>query len=494
MPPSIARAPRSLRRLAAAAALAAVVQGGPAGCASTVTRDDAGTVLRDLGRGPDAQVRAAALLEAAPPDTVTEDEASALDRAMWAPGFRPEVRVAALDALAEIDPERARRSLRRQLPRMEAWEGLVALCDRIADLGWTDLTPALASSWSRRVVDVDDADRPERGAIVRLHGEGSEADVLFDLLESSTERWQQGLRTRVWTLLHRLGERDRLAAILRDREPDLADLFLVDLRAGLLEMGILPRNREEILWVRSLQQERYADFRTEAAAAVAVMPESRRLELELRDVPLAVAAARHDPHLLDADVAALRREVASMLEGRRFHVRTGEFDGADPNARDRFGDWDDRLTWGDLAAIRLALLALDVPQVAEHLFDHAERDRADETTEYGGVIALDEHGRFEVLEFLPRIRRHDRMFVAPQTMLDEAYDAAFHYHFHAQSHRNGRFAGPGEGDLEYAANVRANCLVFTFLASDRMNVDWYRHGRVQVDLGEIRRPRTARRD
>jgi hypothetical protein len=135
----------------------------------------------------------------------------------------------------------------------------------------------------------------------------------------------------------------------------------------------------------------------------------------------------------------------------------------------------------------MLLVALDVPQVRAHLFDYAGRDNVDTTTEYGGVIALDEKGRFEILEFEPKIRYHDQIFYTPQEMFDAAYTALFHFHFHAQKFRNGDHAGPGMGDKNYAENTRANCLVFTFVDKDTMNVDYYRHGGVVVDVGIITR-------
>ena len=136
----------------------------------------------------------------------------------------------------------------------------------------------------------------------------------------------------------------------------------------------------------------------------------------------------------------------------------------------------------------IAIGALEVPQVVDHLFDYAERDRLDESTEYGGVIRLDEKGRYEILEFPPRLRYHDRKFVASQEMLDAAYTSLFHFHLHAQKYRNADFAGPGYGDVNYADNTRANCLVFTFVNERTMNVDFYRHGNVVVDLGVIHLP------
>ena len=141
------------------------------------------------------------------------------------------------------------------------------------------------------------------------------------------------------------------------------------------------------------------------------------------------------------------------------------------------------LTWGDAMAIQMILQALNVHEVRSHLFDYAKRDLEEKTTEFGGVIALDTKGRFEILEFEPNVRHHDRRFNASQQMFDAAYTALFHFHFHAQKLRNGDHAGPGLGDKKYAELTRANCLVFTFVNKNKMNVDFYRHSNVVIDLG-----------
>ena len=65
---------------------------------------------------------------------------------------------------------------------------------------------------------------------------------------------------------------------------------------------------------------------------------------------------------------------------------------------------------------------------------------------------------------------------------------ALHFHFHAQQYRNGDHAGPGMGDKNYAQNTRANCLVMTYINETTMNIDYYRHGYVVVDLGTVSLP------
>ena len=71
--------------------------------------------------------------------------------------------------------------------------------------------------------------------------------------------------------------------------------------------------------------------------------------------------------------------------------------------------------------------------------------------------------------------------------MDALYTSLFHFHLHVQRYRNTDYAGPGYGDVNFADNSRANCLLFTFVNRDTLNVDYYRHGRVQVDLGVIKR-------
>ncbi len=78
--------------------------------------------------------------------------------------------------------------------------------------------------------------------------------------------------------------------------------------------------------------------------------------------------------------------------------------------------------------------------------------------------------------------------MAPQAMFDAGYTALFHFHYHVQRERNGDYAGPGFGDRNYADNTRANCLVLTSVGAGRINVDFYRHGGVVVDLGVVEQP------
>ena len=453
-------------------------------CAGPTIVQDPLATLHATQTSPRNHIAAMEMLDAG-----TEDEGykDALHEMIWRPGFVMSVREEALTRLARSDLDGLKRTIRQRLPRLRARAWAERLCAIIAENGWRDLSPALVSAWANRIGFVDDLDRVEYDALVRLHGRENVVDVVFDLFVESNKVHQQGLRTRCWELLHRLGYRDRLVGLLADAAVSPDDPMLIDLRAGATELGLVPRNREEILWMRKLRQPQRARFWSQAVQAVAQLPEARRRELELRAVPIVVAASIHDPWLLDASIETLQQRVREHIRASQVHINSRRFEGFPGTYGQRLSEHRDELTWGDLAAMLLAVRAMRTQPVVDHLFDYADRDHDDVSCEYGGVIGLDEQGRFELLEFPPRFRTADNRFDAPQAMMDAGYTTVFHFHNHAQEYRNTKHAGPGIGDLNYAENTRTNCLVFTFVSQDTLNVDFYRHGRVIVDLGEIKR-------
>ena len=205
---------------------------------------------------------------------------------------------------------------------------------------------------------------------------------------------------------------------------------------------------------------------------------------------LAAAATRRriDPALLELDESELAARLAARIDEPGRRVYTADLTGYREAHSERFRKVRDELDWADLLALTVAVEAISLEPVRRHLFDHAERDLLDTGTEFGGIVAIDDRGRFEIQEFPPRTRGGDIRFIAPQAMFDAGYRGLFHFHHHAQSYENRDYAGPHLGDFTYADSTRANCLVFTFIDSRTLNADWYRHGRVVVDLGQIGRP------
>ena len=454
------------------------------GCSSQPTIDDPLTTLSQTNERQIKYLTAMQMLDSQPDN---EDYRKALKRMMSYPGYTVAVRMLAFNRLELLDEAGLKLTIRRKFPRLQAPMWKEELLNLIVDRGWVDLTPAIVSAWGSHLGFVEDTERLEYLALVQLHGKENVVDVIFNVLLESNRPGQQGLRGRCWDLLHRLGHRDRLVDLLADANIGEDDAMLIDLRAGATQLGLVPRNREEILWMRKLRQPQRAEFWSQAVVAVQGLPKARRIELELRDLPIVVAASIHDPWLLNATKEDLYAKVRAHIRSTKVHIDTKRFTGLPGTYPQNLYEHRSKLTWGDLAAMVLAVRAVSVPEVVEHLFDYAQRDHEDDSCEYGGIIALDNKGRFEVLEFPPRIRHHDNEFIASQEMMDAGYTAVMHFHNHAQEYRNTRNAGPGLGDVNYAHNTRTNCLVFSFVNENTLNVDYYRHSRVIVDLGEIKR-------
>jgi len=443
-------------------------------------------VLRETGRSSSVHTQAMELLDV---QLGIEDQhyQEMLQQMLWAPGYTNDARMEALDRLWASDRVGTIRIIRQRLPRLNNWSWLAEVCSWIADEQVEELDEALISSWAKPTLMVEnEEDRPEYKALIRLVGEDEVVNVIFDSLVESNTTWKQGYRTRCWELLHRLAESERIVQLLNSEFVEEDDAFLLDLRKAMNDFGIIPLRREEILWIRELAKPEYESFWNEAIDALSEVSEQRRSELEIRDIPMAVSLKRHgDAGALSRSTSEIIRSVESATQGQKHYFEREGGGGSYQHGAEMLATYKSKLTWGDAIALEIALEALDVPEVRTHIFDYAKRDLEDTTTEYGGVIALDKKGRFEILEFEPRIRHHDRRFNASQEMFDAAYTALFHFHFHAQKYRNGDHAGPGMGDKNYATNTRANCLVFTFVNESTLNVDYYRHTGVVVDLGTI---------
>jgi len=454
------------------------------GCSTQQKIDDPLLTLRKTNVSQRKHLAAMQMLDSQPDN---EDYLKALERMMSYPGYTVAMRTLAFNRLEAIDVVGLKRTIRQKFPRLQAPMWKEELLNLIVDRGWTDLTPAIVSAWGSHLGFVKDTERLEYLALVRMHGKENVVDVIFNVLLESNRPGQQGLRGRCWDLLHRLGHRDRLVDLLADANIGENDAMLIDLRAGASDLGLVPRNREEILWMRKLREPQRAEFWSQAVVAVQGLPKARRIELELRDLPIVVAASIHDPWLLNATKEDLYAKVLGHIRTTKVHIDTKRFMGLPRTYSQNLYEHKSELTWGDLAAMVLAVRAVSVPEVVEHLFDYAQRDHDDDSCEYGGIIALDNKGRFEILEFPPRIRHHDNEFIASQEMMDAGYTAVSHFHNHAQEYRNTRNSGPGLGDVNYADNTRTNCLVFSFINKNTLNVDYYRHSRVIVDLGEVKR-------
>ncbi len=456
-----------------------------ASACSGPTMHNPSTSLKETGKSPSQHIKAMELLDS----QVGIDNKSykkQLQRMLWVPGYTIEAREAALHRLWNADPSGTIRIIRQQLSRINNWSWLTSLCVWIAEMEIEELDEALISSWASPTSLVQSEDeRPEYLALAKMHGEDGIADLIFETMLNANKSWKQGYRTRCWELLHRLQQRERLLLLLEQTEFADDDTFFLDLQRTASELGIVPHRREEILWSRELSKPAYDSFWQEAIQALAKLDKPRRNAIEMRDIPIAVSLQRHGgKNAFDRSTQTILNSVERTTKNQPHYAETqggGLYNAQSESLKTHRS----ALTWGDAVTLEILLAAIQVPEVKSHLFDYANRDYLDKTTEYGGVLALDTKGRFEILEFEPKIRTHDRRFNASQDMFDAAYTALFHFHFHAQKLRNGDHAGPGVGDKNYANNTRANCLVFTYINEETLNVDYYRHGGVVIDVGTI---------
>jgi hypothetical protein len=440
-----------------------------------------------LSRTGQARERYFDALEAARMRGVDAPTKAALRRMVAADGYAIDARVMAFDLLLDTDRAALVEALGNSLPRMGdvAWRERV--CELIGERKIEELVPALIRSWANPAPGMDPTKpRPERVAIAAIVGEDQIGATLIRTMREASPTTQANLRARCWELLMKLGDAPKLRAMLANPDATRGDGMLIDLARVSSELGVLPVTREEILWTRELCEPSRAEFFAEAREALAKLPEERRTSLEIRAIPVVVACAKRRPDLLTATDALIFDEVARRIAGRR--KASPDFTGYGNGFTESLAQQRDVLVWSDLAAMAIALDMLAEPALCTHLFEQADRDREDRTTEYGGVLGLDDAGRAELLEFPPRSKASDVRFESPQALFDALYTRQFHYHNHTQKYDNSDYAGPHLGDFTFADSTRCNGLVFTFLSADLLGVDFYRHGNVVVDLGAIERP------
>jgi hypothetical protein len=478
-------APRGVVAVLARAALVAAVLA--AGCSSGPESVENPAAV--LSVGGQSRERYFDALEAARQRGVDEETKAALRRMIAADGFAIDARERAFDLLYETDPKAVVAALENSLPRMGdvSWRRRVS--ELVGERKMQELVPTLIRAWANPVPGLaGDEVRPERAALGMIVGEDQVSATLLRTMKDASPTTQANLRARCWELLMKSGDEARLRALLADPGSTQGDAMLTDLARVANELGVLPTTREEILWARKLCEPSRAAFFADAKAALAQMPAARREQLELRAIPVAVACMKRRPSLLATTEPDLFAEIDARTKGRK--KASPDFTGYGDGFTETLYQVRDRLVWSDLAAMALALDVLSEQALRAHLFEVADRDREDRTTEYGGVVALaaGSGSTAEFLEFEPRAKASDIRYESPQALFDALYTGLYHVHFHAQNYENEKYAGPHIGDFAFGDSARCNGLVFTFLSADLLGVDFYRHGRVVVDLGAIERP------
>lgn len=442
----------------------------------------------------------------------------ALKKLVWTIG-RPSdrVRVRAIEKLlSDTTPEGRADTLnllRLRLPTETGWPVIELLSKQAAahggDEAWRVLTASFVRSYSRKVPTPPDEDRPERDALLALHAGKDLAEIAFGVFVdpqgngSGDGEFAEKARQGAWELLGRI-DRDgsRRAAILAANPEWAANPGVSELVAAREAFGVVPVTGSELeLARRMLKRESEVETRWfgEATGAIAALSEEQRRGLALRHVEPVRWAALNRGAWVGMDRAGLLAELGSRLKGRKgWRATAGDSEWRKKG--ETLKDWEGELSWGDVLTILVIDEALREPAIVAELFAQAIKDRADESTEYGGLLwagenacakvesSRTEHGAFRVSLFEPRPtqRANDRTFIAPEEMFAADARALAHYHFHVQIAANGEYASPGRGDFEFATLHGRAGLVLTSVRQGVMNVDYYQRGEVVIDLGEVR--------
>lgn len=478
------------------------------GCSSSSSPRATGDPLNDL-RDPDLPipVRLSAMDAALAPQTPAPDRAEAreaIKTLAWAREAPFDLREGALERLlADPDPAAAadtREMVRLMIPQEEDLAIVAVLASAASERGWTETVPSLVRSLSRPGRTLSDNERPEYRAISALRPGESVAQAAFAVfLDPPREQprfgvdWTQRTRAAAWDVLTRLDSTGEIRGHVLDGNAPLgdpADRVVADLRACRRDLACVPVNGEELNWLAALRDPADAAVGAwwrESAAAFGSLTEEQRRGMRLRHVEPVRWAAANRPAWIASDRGSLLSELERRLSGRDFHRRTARDKEVATPPRERLVDYRDTLSWGDLLAVLVVDEALAAPQVRAKFFEHEAMDRADRTTEYGGLLLWSE-GEFRAVLYPPRPaqRQGDESFTASADMIARGPTALAHYHLHAQEALNGSFAGPSPADLRYAAKLGRLCVVLTSIRPGVLGADVY-HERMVLDLGEVRK-------
>jgi hypothetical protein len=435
-------------------------------------------------------------------DTVRSD----LKTLAWSANWPVELRLKALrTVLADTDPTGeadSRQLVRLMVPREKDPRVIALLSDTAAEKGWMDTVPALVRSLSRYDPTTPDPERAEYRAIKRLAPERPvELTVVDTFLHPPPEEGAYGLssvqlvRADAWNVLGRLDPKGTLRMTMLENnssDPDVASI-----KAAVDELRAAPRSGEEFAWLRSLRDPTdaaNAQWWRNAAGAIAAMGPERAPTLQLRHAEVIRWAAQHRPNWARASRQELLSELRGRLVGRTLHQRTAKEELGDRMQVQTLDSAELTITWADLLTVLVLDDAAHDPAVVTALFAQAALDHKDRSAEYGGIVedmkVKSGEGAVRVVMYPPRpgARRGDKEFVASTDMMEQSDRSLAHYHFHVQEARNASYAGPSAADLAYADRLGRNCLVFTSVGKDTMDVDYYQPGGMILDLGEIERP------
>lgn len=435
---------------------------------------DAVSVLQDRSEPTSRRMRAVETMPLNGPGRDTR--LAALHVVVWSDRHPVALRMAVIDRLRADDVEMFWRAAERWLMHVDQPVVLAGLADRAVLDGRIEMLPVWVRRWGRPTAEPNEKHRPEHQAVAALGGDGNAAATLERLIGSPDlkaafagwavlMRWRGETALREWVLAQ-----------------DSTDSQLIaDLQAAAQTLSRLPSDGEGLAWLIALRRNTQGWKRWEWVRFA--LSDVAAAGLELRHIP---AICNADRMMLGMSLESLRRAWASPRVSAHSIPREIE-----PAAARPVDLSSESLCWGDVVVGLMVCQAMQTPAVVRAWFVQADADREDPTTEYGGVLTWDKHRQLVAHAFTPERKEGDQKFFTPSALVTAMYTGLAHYHFHAQSHSNAEYAGPGRGDLAFAEALRANTLVLTFIDRDTLNVDLVLPGGLVVDLGCISRPADA---
>ena len=428
-----------------------------------------------------------------------------LKRVIWSRSTYWTTRVAAIDAILEdsADLEDTQTMFALLVPTEKSIEVLERIGRASVERGWVNVAPSYVRAWDRNTQEVRiDEERPEPETLTALFPDRSLSETLFEVFRGTYSdapgvRFGEKDRRAAWGLLVRTAPSDeKITGLVRQAgqvERD-TDPLMWSIGRAADRLNAVPKTAEQVAWVERLfTDSANAEFVSEAERSIATLNAEQRGGWQLRHAAPLVWVSRFEPSLLSESRAQLLARLAQDLDDRETFFR----DRTDTSwmGGESLGEWSDQLAWADVVALLIASRFVEssawpTERLHTALFDQADEDNADTSTEYGGVVLWSTTGvpRFDL--FPPRVnsRFGDDRFVASEELIEASDTALFHYHFHAMRTRNADYAGPSFSDIEYARREGRSCLVFTFVSSDRLNVDYFQPDGLRIDLGTIDRP------
>ncbi len=467
-------------------------------CSSPKPLEDPGTAAANRELSSHRRLRAVAQLteDLQNPDLAERHPAirEQLKTVAWGRRNPSTVRAAAIDALQAHDERDTRAMLALMLPTETGNDTLRDICDRAAAGGWVELTPALVRSWSRHIPTIPSDARPEPSAVAALHPNTPIDDVVFDVFASPADDRPFGDKERraAWEVMGTLDPTGEAAALRVAQLDDSDDPLISAVRRSSIDLGAVPVTQDQLEWLTRLRAGEQRPFYASATRLVRALTPEQRRGLALRHAAALVASDALAPQRLSESRAELLSELAARVSARTTTSRSAE-GGVGASDRELLSTAAPDLSYADALHILAIDDALRTPATTALLFAHADRDHADSSTEYGGVlrpIDANPASGYEPVLYPPRPaqRRNDKTFIAAPEMFTQHPEALAHFHFHVQDTNNVSYAGPGPGDHAYADTFGRANVVLTFVNADTLAVDYYHPGGVIVDLGRLARP------